>query len=259
MRSLQSRLTSVIIIVSALILIFVVLHPVGLPQPYQGPSPRMSILPRTTLWAWERPEDLRAVDRNTAIAFLDQTIVLSSKVASLPRRQPLAYPATAARIAVVRIEAPSGPPLTTPQREGALQLLLHSARQPGIAALQIDFDAAHSQRAFYKSLLKDLRSQMPRDLPLSITALASWCSYDDWIGDLPIDEAVPMLFRMEPDRRRLPADSRWLKIREPLCLGSVGVSTRERWPDSLAGKRVYIFPDRGWREDLALLADRRLQ
>lgn len=258
MRSLQSRLTSVITL-ATLMVICLVLHPIGLPKAYRCLSLRMGIFPRTTLWAWERPEDLRAVDRNVAVAYLDQTIVLSPEVASLPRRQPLAYPTTAARIAVVRIEAPSGAPLTTPQREGAVKQLLHSARQPGIAALQIDFDATHSQRAFYKALLSDLRHQMPQDLPLSITALASWCSYDDWIGDLPIDEAVPMLFRMEPDRRRVPADSPWLKIREPLCLGSVGVSTRERWPGSLAGKRVYIFPDRGWREDLALLADRRLQ
>jgi hypothetical protein len=99
---------------------------------------------------------------------------------------------------------------------------------------------------------------MPEAIPLSMTALASWCSYDDWIGRLPVDEAVPMLFRMEPDRRHAPQDLPQFKIREPLCMGSVGVSTREAWPEDMAGKRVYVFADRGWREDLSTLAERKL-
>jgi hypothetical protein len=137
-------------------------------------------------------------------------------------------------------------------------LLLRSAAQPGIAALQVDFDATRSQRGFYASLLAGLRRQMPPNLPLSITALASWCSNDDWIAALPVDEAVPMLFRMEPDRRGAPADAPWFRIREPLCMGSVGVSTHEAWPDDLAGKRIYVFADRGWRQDFSLLTDRKL-
>ena len=91
-------------------------------------------------------------------------------------------------------------------------------------------------------------------MPLSITALASWCSSDDWINRLPVDEAVPMLFRMEPDRRFAPPDLPWSRIREPLCQSSVGISTREPSPVPTAGKRVYIFPDRGWRADLPLIA-----
>ncbi len=222
-------------------------------------SPRMRMLPRTTLWVWERAEDVRAIDaRTTAIASLEQTILLTPEVLGQPRRQPLTYPSGAARIAVVRIEAPPHASLTAVQQERTVALLLNAARQPGIAALQVDFDATRSQRAFYSSLLTELRRQMPADLPLSITALASWCSYDDWIAGLPIDEAVPMFFRMEPDRRDAPADAPWFRIREPLCMGSAGISTHERRPDALAGKRIYVFADRGWRQDLSLLADRKL-
>jgi hypothetical protein len=222
-------------------------------------SARMRLLPPTTLWAWERPEDLRDLDaRNTAIAFLDQTILLTPQVAGEARRQPLSYPTGARRIAVVRIEAGPGARLNQDQQQQVIRLLLHTANQPGIAALQVDFDATRSQREFYAGLLTELRQQMPSGLPLSITALASWCSYDDWIGGLPIDEAVPMLFRMEPDRRRVAADAPWLRVREPLCAGSVGISTHEAWPADLAGKRIYVFADRGWREDLALLGERRL-
>ena len=67
-----------------------------------------------------------------------------------------------------------------------------------------------------------------------------------------------MLFRMEPDRRRAPADLPQFQIREPLCLASAGISTHEPWPANLAGKRIYVFPDLGWHRDLSLLADRNL-
>ena len=239
-------------------------HSDARPIPPRTLSARMKLLPRTTLWAWERPEDLRTINpATTAIAFLDQTILIgpagaTPNLLSQPRRQPLAYPSAAARIAVVRIQVAPGLIPTPAQQQQTVSLLLQSAQLPGIAALQVDFDATRSQRLFYAALLADLRRQMPPGLPLSITALASWCSYDDWIAALPVDEAVPMLFRMEPDRRRVPADSPWFQIREPLCQGSLGLSTHEPWPAALAARRVYIFADRGWREDLPLLADRKL-
>jgi hypothetical protein len=223
----------------------------------------MRHLPTTTLWVWERPEDLSRIDpATTAIAFLDQTVRIGGTISSIPRRQPMSYPASVVRIAVVRIEVEPGADLKSDgglamARETA-SLILDSVARPGIAALQIDFDATRSQRAFYTTLLNNLRARMPAALPLSITALASWCSSDDWIGGLPVDEAVPMFFRMEPDRRRAPADRPEFQIREPLCSASVGVSTHERWPSDVAGKRIYIFADRGWRQDMALLADRRL-
>jgi hypothetical protein len=219
----------------------------------------MSRLPRKTLWVWERPEDLHFVDpATTAIAWLDQTILIGQEVVSVPRRQPLSYPTGAVRIAVARIQALPGAKLDATERQRAVALLLLSAAQPGIAAFQVDFDATSSQRAFYAALLADVRDKMPAGLPLSITALASWCSYDDWIGSLPVDEAVPMLFRMEPDRSRAPADSPWFRIREPLCIGSVGISTHEARPDAMADKRIYVFADRGWRQDVSLLTDRNL-
>jgi hypothetical protein len=232
----------------------------------------MAHLPHHTLWAWERPEDLRSTDpATTAVAWLDQTILIGSQVHVVPRRQPILYSAAATKIPVVRIEVAPGAildetSLGQQQRVQEIEAsvvtqLLRSAYRPGIAALQVDFDATRSQRGFYKRVLRELRTQMPADLPLSITALASWCSYDDWIARLPVDEVVPMFFRMEPDSRRAPADLDAFRIREPLCQSSIGLSTRERWPSdsaALTGKRIYIFPDRGWHTDLTLLADRNL-
>lgn len=217
------------------------------------PPGRMKSLPAQTLWVWERPEDLHTIDpRTTAIATLDATIVLGHSATMIPRRQPFIYPAGIKRIAVIRIEAPGS--IGQGLESTTADLILSSAADPRIAALQIDFDARRSQHAFYARVLRDLRRRMPASVPLSITALASWCSSDDWIGGLPVDEAVPMFFRMEPDRRYALPDRPQFQIREPLCESSVGISTREPHFVSLAGKRVYIFPDRGWREDLPLIA-----
>ncbi len=216
------------------------------------PPGRMNTLPSRTLWVWERPEDLRSIDpRTTAIATLDRTLLIGRTVAVVPRRQTYIYPAGTARISVVRIEAPGA---IEPAIEPSIVDLVLDTLSSSPAALQIDFDARRSQRDFYLAFLRDLRRRMPPSMPLSITALASWCSSDDWIDRLPVDEAVPMLFRMEPDRRFTPPGLPWLRIREPLCQSAVGISTREPSPVPTGGKRVYIFPDRGWRADLPLIA-----
>jgi Protein of unknown function (DUF3142) len=220
---------------------------------------RLSSLPRITLWAWERREDLHAIDsKQFAVAYLDRTVTIGETVRSQPRRDAVFFPAAAARIPVVRIETTAGASLSLENRQAAVAEVLSAANEPGIRALQIDFDATRSQRAFYRELLMDLRRQMPAQLPISITALASWCSGDDWLHDLPIDEAVPMFFRMEPDRRRAPADLDEFRIREPLCQSSAGISTDELWPSDLARKRIYIFPDHGWRADSPAEVARRL-
>ena len=142
------------------------------------PPGRMNVLPVRTLWVWERPEDLSTLDpRTTAIATLDHTILLGRTATVIPRRQSFVYPAGITRIAVVRVEAPG---LIGPGLEHTVAgLVLDALADPGVAALQVDFDARRSQRAFYISVLRDLRRRMPPDLPLSITALASWCSSDD--------------------------------------------------------------------------------
>jgi hypothetical protein len=232
------------------------IHSDALPHP-QG---RLAALPRITLWAWERREDLRGLDtRRFAVAYLDRTLTIGLTVQSQPRRDTVMFPASAVRIPVVRIEAGRNAVLNDLNRNEAVQAILVSAHEPGIAALQVDFDATRSQRQFYGDLLTELRRRMPSNLPLSITALASWCSWDDWLHNLPVDEAVPMMFRMEPDHRRAPPDVNDFQIREPLCWSSAGVSTTEPWPSDLAGKRIYIFPDNGWRLDSPADMERRLE
>src|SRR5262245_4836399 len=197
--------------------------------------------PEVYLWAWERPEDLRFVEPGTAgVAFLARTVSLRNGAIEVhPRMQPLRYRPGTSLVAVVRVEA-SGTPL--PEPGAAAAAILPASRIQGVHTLQIDFDARLSERVFYRQLLTELRRRMPPGMPLSITALASWCESDRWLNGLPVDEAVPMLFRMGVNQG-LKGD------REPLCRSSLGVSTDEFPPPPVRGRRVYIFNPHSWTRD----------
>ena len=76
------------------------------------------------------------------------------------------------------------------------------------------------------------------------------CLGDDWIAGLPIDEAVPMYFRMGVDDQNIRR-SHWDvgKLHEPLCRNSVGVSLDEPWPRFDSNVRVYAFAPAAWTEN----------
>jgi hypothetical protein len=214
---------------------------------------RLKGFPGLFLWAWERPERLGFINpREVGVAFLSKTIYLrEDKVIERPRMQPLKVPQGTILVAVVRIETVrEAPPALSPaQRAGVVQALLEASRAPNVAALQIDFDALKSERDFYAKLLQDLREQLPSAMPLSITALASWCIDDTWIDELPVDEAVPMLFRLGVDEQRI---KNYLQqggaFRSPLCRLSLGVSTDEPVKVVSPGARTYIFHTQAWNE-----------
>jgi Protein of unknown function (DUF3142) len=212
---------------------------------------RMGDLPRVILWAWERPEDLRFINpQEIGVAFLAETITLRGDRALIrPRLQPLAFAPGTRRIAVVRVETDSRarPLFSTEQRDRIVVELTKLAGGENVAAVQIDFDALASERTFYRALLVDLRERLPAATRLSITALASWCLGDNWIADLPIDEAVPMLFRMGADdeniRMRLEVGG---DFSAPIARHSVGISTDEPLPALPSIGRVYVFSPRPW-------------
>lgn len=224
-------------------------------------TPTSSALPGLVLWAWERPEDLRFLDpETTAVAVLAGTLTLAGPdVVATRRRQPLRVPAGTALVAVVRIESATAlrpvraapPRLDAAQRAEARERILALASLDGVRAVQIDFDAARSERVFYAALLADLRRELPGGIGLSVTALASWCLDDPWLAEPPLDDrmfddVVPMLFRMGTDdafvRRRLAAGDDF----RPECRRAVGLSTDEPWPRLPAGRRLYVFHPQPW-------------
>jgi hypothetical protein len=209
-------------------------------------------LPRLVLWAWERPVDLRALPPDVGVAFLAQTITTTARASVvLPRRQPLRVAPGTPLIAVTRIETPGGD-AGTGEVAGIARAIASTAKLPRVAAVQIDFDATLSQRPMYRQLLHAVRRELPPGTPLSITALASWCMQDDWLGDLPIDEAVPMLFRMGPGHR--PGVDR---LRAPACRGAIGTSLDEPLTFPRGRKRVYVFNPNPWTAGTVMEARQR--
>ena len=260
---------------------------------HHPPSSRTNNLPAVIFWAWERPEDLRFLTPDQAgIAFLAKTIYLQPPPADptdsspsfivRPRLQPLRISTGTPLIAVVRMEIPAPPRLSSlQQNQSALHAFAYSDAQrallaseiagtqsiSGVSAIQIDFDAPSSAQPFYTALLQDVRSKLPPSLPLSITALASWCIGDPWLAQLPpatIDEAVPMLFRMGPDAGNV---AKFLHsggdFPVAACRGSLGLSTDETLSNDLLTasstfstfdrreKRVYVFAPRSWTPSAA--------
>ena len=195
--------------------------------------------PRVMIWAWERPENLSFLNpRNVGVAFLARTITLSDgRLRSVPRMQPLRVPPGTALMAVVRVESGDAP---LPDEHAVAREALRTLELPNIRALQIDFDARASERDWYASLLRDLHSGIR--VPLTMTALTSWCRGDGWIRELPVADAVPMLFRMGPGEGWTGGD-----FDVPLCRSSAGVSTDELPAAALPrGRRMYFFHPRRW-------------
>jgi uncharacterized protein DUF3142 len=216
------------------------------------PAAFANLVPQRVLWAWEEPEDLHTLPTNVGVAYLAETYLLTDHITVLPRRQPF-YPAPGAPlVAVVRIETRPGFADTPAMRLALAEHLAYYGTRRDIRALQLDFDATQSQQPFYRSVLALLRPQIPRTLPLSVTALVSWCGPHSWLHTLPIDEAVPMEFRMGgPRALAVAGTTRPYSITEPLCRSSLGLSTDEPWPPSLSAlnpsTRVYLFAPRPWR------------
>jgi len=216
-------------------------------------------MPSKIIWAWERPEDLRFLDaKEYAVAFLAQTIFLEGdSVVPKHRQQPLDVTPGTYIIAVTRIETnkASGkhPAFSEGQQRRVVLLIKSTLDLPDVKAIQIDFDAVVSERGFYRSMIKDLKSQLPADVPLTMTSLASWCTGDAWFNEFSVDEAVPMAFQMGTDEEKIKTFLRngndW---NEPLCRGSYGISVDDPLGVQLKpGRRIYYFKNSPWgKEDL---------
>lgn len=208
--------------------------------------------PSFVLWVWDRPEDLSFLEPGEAtLAYLCGTISLEGNVVSVaPRRGMLVYHHAIERVAVIRIETSreDPPALGEEQLKGIVDAVFELAPPATAPRLQIDFDAALSQRSFYRDLIHALRKGNPRLEDLSITALGSWCLGDRWFNDLPVDSAVAMLFRMGPGAAGIRSSAAGRRFPEKYCVGRVGLATDEPWvvPDQTG--EVWFFHPRAWDE-----------
>jgi hypothetical protein len=225
-----------------------------------SPPERLAGLPRVVLWAWERPEDLTFASRlGVGVAALDRSVTLRGAAIDVqPRRQPLRVDAATPIVSVVRIEADAAAAREADPARAA-DAIVRAAGRPGTRAVQIDFDATRSQRDLYRRVIHEVRARLAPTVPLSMTALASWCAGDGWLDELPVDEVVPMLFEMGPDKLaiagRVRADA---PFGEGRCAAAVGVSTREPLARMPRAARAYVFAYAPWTMETATAALREV-
>jgi hypothetical protein len=183
------------------------------------------------------------------VAFLAQTITLGAGAPSLyTRRQPLHVSDSIPLIAVTRIESPRPKRVVLGEDElrAIVDAIAVSARHSRVVAIQIDFDASESQRPLYLNLLRTVRGALDDETPLSMTALASWCVGDRWLHKAPVDEIVPMLFRMGPATDPLKRVASSTETIDPTCRRAVGTSLDEPLRIVRKHRRVYAFSPTPW-------------
>lgn len=192
-----------------------------------------SVAPKTWLWAWERPEDLRFLcgRSDVGVAYLARTVTLSGERASVyPRRQPLHVEPGTPLTAVVRIEVPRGVAPLPAVLDRATHEVISALPDGRVRRLQIDYDVRASEVGFYRELLVRVRAALPSGTWLSITSIAANCMDErSWLSTPPpVDEVVPMFFTMGPDARRVRlrlalGDAFPVEV----CRGELGVSVNE--------------------------------
>jgi hypothetical protein len=203
------------------------------------------------LWAWERPEDLRFADAATEVAVQTGFVEIAGDgFEARGRRFPLKVdrPPT---VAVVHVQIDRARPLdwTPALRARVGAAILHFAAAIPARRVQIDFEARASEHQVLLEVLRDVRQGLPRGTLLSMTALASWCDTEGWLDQAPVDEIVPMLFRMQQGgealKSRLAAGG---DFRNPRCRAALAIATDSPIVRAPPGRRVYVFNPRSWTE-----------
>ncbi|MYM72076.1 hypothetical protein GTP56_07685 [Duganella sp. FT134W] len=152
-------------------------------------------------WLWDGAA-LPAWSQQEA-AILQRHILLSGDNALTRPRA--GWPPASRITPVVHVEVSTvNPPIDLERRRAMILRAMQEAADASTSGwVQLDMEAKPSQRVFYRSLVRQLRSELPPHIKLSVTALAWWCRSPAWLDDLGADEVVPMFFRMGKDSGRL--------------------------------------------------------
>ncbi|WP_417904671.1 hypothetical protein [Candidatus Tisiphia endosymbiont of Micropterix aruncella] len=181
--------------------------------------------PNLTLWSWHRSDDLLFIDNNTAIASLIATIYIDlDKIKIMPRTNTLTTAANSFIIPVFRLEMQAKGKLNAKSLTDLSNIILSASKPRQL--IQLDFDATYNQRKIYSQLIETL---VKNNRKISITALSSWCMFDNWIDKLSIEYAVPMVYqgrRENQDIRRVKKfftdNKNW---RSKKCQNYIGLMT----------------------------------
>lgn len=196
--------------------------------------------------AWSQPE----------AAVLQRHILLSGDTALTRLRSGngnrAGWPPASRITPVVHVEVSTvKPPIDIESRRAMIVRAIHEAADASTSGwVQLDMEAKPSQRLFYRSLVRQLRSELPPQIKLSVTALAWWCRSPAWLDDLGADEVVPMFFRMGKDSARL----RDIVEHSPAtlhtsCRNVAGFSPQEPFASSVTARynKTYWFDRYAWK------------
>ena len=199
------------------------------------------------LWSWQRKDDLSFVGKDVVVAPLVASIFVDKNGVSIqPRTNVLRLAKKAQIIPVIRLEIPSETYVSNDQIDTIIHHVGSFIASCKTDTVQIDFDAAKSQRPLYKNILEKLHTALP-NIKISITALASWCVGDVWIDKLPITHAVPMLYNLgehADDFKKYFKDNR--QWRSKKCRGHIGFEQGDIFTKPPRGWHVYVFNNNAW-------------
>ncbi len=204
--------------------------------------------PSTFAWTWNRDDDLRFLPPGAGVAAVRVSIELEGRdVRARANHGTWMAPSNAFVLPVVHVDAFDRwrPALDATQEDALVATIVAAAAGSRAGAVQVDFEAAPSQRAFYRRVLTRVRARLP-SVWLSITALASWCTEDRWTADLPVDDVVAMAFRLGRDasawRRGIGARARW----PAADCSSTGIAVDEGGLRPPAHRSLFLFSPRPW-------------
>lgn len=232
------------------------------PEDARGPASSEEVATSLThgvAWIWPNSNGPQ-VARGNAAPYLEAAVLVESLVLRASgvehggRTQPLTLPAGVRLVPVVHVEAAEDAPaeFTPAQRDAVVAAVRRHAgtAATGAGLLQLDFEAPARERDAYRELVATVRQALPAAVRLSVTALGHWCTEGDWLDRLPVDEVVPMLYRLGPradDWRLLFAqDDAGLARR---CRGpALGFATNDPPPSALLARaaRPYWFDEAAW-------------
>lgn len=195
-------------------------------------------------WYWDRPAAKLPAPAPGVGAAVVVTHVLLSGAGHLrqTRRSALLLPEATPILPVVHVEIDHAQPFvgTTVQRDALRDAVVNAASRGNTPWVQLDFEVRRSEREFWRASVEAIKVALPKTVRLSVTALASWCYGDRWLGDIPVDEVVPMYFRLGRTRPDYEARSA-ATVPEPRCAQAHGLADDEPpWPQALPGRR-YLF------------------
>lgn len=203
-----------------------------------------------TLWSWDRFDDFTFIrSHKVTLAPLIATFKAQGKgpLKVELRHQRFKRPSSIDWIAVFRIEMPSDRSMSDTDMGRIVSVIKTLSK--GSKEIQLDFDAQKSQRSVYKKLAETLNQHV--SLPLSMTALASWCTYDTWLDDMPVLYAVPMVYNLGEEKELikhyLKKNKEWgvRKCRGHLGLSLLDLSLLDDW-EIVLKHRLYFFNHQSW-------------